>query len=81
LLIKVEPNLFKEIKKYPYNFFINEEKNLYIYNKVFFMNFIINNNIKYINNHNDDYYYLISNNDIFKYFNSKYILEKTKEKI
>lgn len=84
MLIEVNKNFIDEIEKYSEDFYISEKMNLYIYDKKIFLKFLFLYKIKFINIiNNKDYYYLISDNDVLKYFNSKnifkYILKKVKK--
>jgi replication-associated recombination protein RarA len=75
MIVTIDETFIKNVESYYYNFFIDEINRLYIYNKEFFLEFIELHSIKYINTINDNYYYLISDNEVFKYISSKKYLE------
>jgi len=76
MIVEITNTLKEEIVNYKYNFYINKDLDLYIYNKNVFINFINHNNIKYINKiKENNFYYMISNENVFKYISSYEILK------
>jgi len=74
-LIKIDKLLLDKITLFPKNYYIDKEKELYIYNKNIFKKIISFYKIKFISIIKDkDYYYLISDTNVYKYINSKKIL-------
>lgn len=74
-LIKIDKPLLDKITLFPKNYYIDKEKELYIYNKNIFKKIISFYKIKFISIIKDkDYYYLISDTNVYKYINSKKIL-------
>lgn len=74
-LIKIDKSLLDKITLFPKNYYIDKEKELYIYNKNIFKKIISFYKIKFISIIKDkDYYYLISDTNVYKYINSKKIL-------